>query len=148
MSREVPWWGLLRPWTQPWTRLWLTAPLELHGVWRLGSLNAGLLSKQTLYVHVQCSVPFGIHYFFHPSLPGVFLLGNMPKLKWNLSLPSKHRLMKKYSHAESWFPLLRPCESLAPRAGPRLLPCSGNAILRSSGAGMAWLCSRPWSVSY
>lgn len=56
------------------------------------------------------------------------------------------------SHAASWLPLFRPHDSLAPRAGPKLFPCPGNAILRSSGgrqglAGFQALVCLFWTSS-
>lgn len=141
-------WPCLGHRPSPWTGLWLPVPLELHGV-REGWFpkGRGRGADKTLSVHDTMVCPLGSPVFF---------------FSWDLSvgehgktqvkpvlLPSKHKTLEEVqSQANSWLPLLRPRDSLVPKPGPEPLPCPGSAILRSSGAGRAWLGSRLWSVSY
>lgn len=112
-------------------------PSELHGVVE-GTFPRGPGANWTKY----CTSLFPLVFF-----------------SWDLTVgeqasetgvsTSKRRLVKKCSHRQVLaLPLVGPHASLVPRAGPKPLPCSGNAILSSTGGDRTWLGSSFWSVSY
>lgn len=128
------------------TSLWGTVPLEQQRV-REGCFPKGRGAEQTKHgmSMIQWSSPLVCLVFL---FLGPFCWGSCQS-------SSKYRAvtLKAQTHGElqscagSWLPLFRSHDSLALWAGPNPLCCSGNAILRSSGAGRAWQGSRLWSVS-
>lgn len=117
----------------PWISVWWQSHYSYMGWRRFASPKVGVLSRE------NCIRDTMICFLSSPLFSSSWGLSVGERAKTRVkpvSLPSKGRLMKKVaSHAVSWLPLFRPHHSLAPRAAPKPLSCSDDALLRSSGAG-------------